>query len=109
LELTFVLIDSRGRTVFVSTEKRPCEDERGHNYRAIIKIPGRFLAPGRYSVTAILHRPNVEIYDSVADLVTFNVITNNPDHYRFGASDIGVVTVDLDWTVEKREEPLLDA
>ena len=109
LELSFILSDGHGRKVFYSTEKRPYDDDLGPHYRAIVKIPGRFLAPGSYSVMASLHNPNVEIYDCIADLVTFNVIANNPDHYRFGASDIGVVTVDLDWTVEKREEPLLDA
>ena len=70
-------------------------------YLAKIQIPARFLAPGTYLISAGLHRPNVTIYDKVNDLTTFTVVADNPDHYRFGNSDIGVVTVDLEWTVEE--------
>jgi hypothetical protein len=97
LELSFSVFDYNGRKVFFSTLKRPwINGNSSRMYLAQIQIPARFLAPGTYSISA-----NVTMYDKVTDLTTFTIVADNPDHYRFGNSDIGVVTVDLEWTVEE--------
>ncbi len=45
------------------------------------------------------------MYDNVNDMLLFTIIGDNPEHYRFlsGDGDYGVVTIDIDWTLERHE------
>jgi lipopolysaccharide transport system ATP-binding protein len=106
LELSFAVLDRHGRQVFVSSLKHRCTDSsNAESYVATAKIPGRFLAPGTYYVSVALHRPNICMYDNVNDMLLFTIIGDNPEHYRFlsGDGDYGVVTIDIDWTLERHE------
>jgi lipopolysaccharide transport system ATP-binding protein len=110
LELILIVSDHHGRRVFVSGLKLPNEKDRYAGIHvATAKIPGRLLAPGRYSVTVELSQPNVFLHDIVHDIIFFTIIGDNHEHYRFGGgnADLGVVTFDIAWTVERDKQRTL--
>ena len=106
LEVAFSVFDQGRRKVFYSSSRHPCADGMPCGvYLAKARIPARFLAPGIYSVTVGLEHPNVSVHDLVSDLIVFTVISDNPEHYRYHGADVGAVTVDIDWMVERCEPP----
>ena len=106
LEITFDVIDRHGRKVFVATSQH-ASARGGTNglFVATAGIPARLLAPGDYYVTASLHQPNVFLYDEIDGFVHFTILADAPVHYRYGSdTDFGVVTLDVDWTIEKLDD-----
>jgi lipopolysaccharide transport system ATP-binding protein len=62
-----------------------------------VPVRGNFLAPGLYSLTAGLHRPNQEIYDLREHAFNFRVDESGSDMWKYQGSNYGNILVDLEW------------
>jgi lipopolysaccharide transport system ATP-binding protein len=80
-----------GQTKRQSAELPPGE----HTF--FVPVRGNFLAPGLYSLTAGLQRPNQEIYDLREHAINFRVDESGSDMWQYHGSNYGNILVDLDW------------
>lgn len=103
LEIAFSLFDKHGRRILYSALEHPDRNGGASGpFVATAKFPGRFLAPGSYSVSASLHEPLIRFHDNIDGLLSFTIIGDKRELYRYGSNDdFGVLTIELDWTVEK--------
>ncbi len=105
LEVSFSLFDRYGSKIFYSGLSKSkngsnLDHEPGH-YVATVNIPERFLAPGIYTITAGLHRPNVEVFDRRDNVIGFSVVESGSEDYRYAGHNIGSILVCFDWSREK--------
>lgn len=70
-------------------------------YRSLIKVPGFFLTPGFYSISAGLDVPNVQIFDQRVHAVSFQVCETGSDATIYAGADLGSVLVKLSWLTQK--------
>ena len=104
-EVAFVLYDRNGSLIFFSgTAKKqalsPRDLEPGR-YVAEVVLPPKFLAPGSYTITAIIHQPNVRYLDKRDAVLSISIVDSGSDDYRYMNQDVGAILVDFDWTVTK--------
>ncbi len=59
-------------------------------YALFVKVPGAFLAPGTYSLTIAIHRPNISVLDFHEYLLSFRIEESGSPmwQYRGGYGDI---------------------
>ncbi len=104
LEVSFTVWNQHGQKVFYC----PRSISEGHVsepgvYRSDVRIPGMFLAPGTYTITAGLHIPNVKMYDYIDHRVAFRVEETGSPLYAFLGTDVGSVLVNFQWRTERLE------
>jgi hypothetical protein len=68
-------------------------------------LPARLLAPGSYTITAILHQPNVRFLDKQDAIMNFSIVESGSDDYRYLNQDLGAILVDFQWKVAKQGGP----
>lgn len=106
LEVSISVYDSSGSKVFGSSLSSSQPESFYHEpgqYVATAAVPGNFLAPGAYSITAGLHQPNIRFLDLRQQVLGFSVLETGSDEYRQGGQGLGSVLVALDWTVTRTE------
>ena len=108
LELSITLFDKNGSPLFVSslTPDGAGSDHSEGRYSASVRLPGNFLAPGRYSLSAALHRPNVQVLDARSDVLAWTVEDTGSSLTRYAGQDFGSIIVNLDWSVSGIEGPV---
>jgi lipopolysaccharide transport system ATP-binding protein len=104
-EVAFVLYDKNGSLIFFSgtSKKKPLSSrhlEPGR-YLAEVVLPAKFLAPGAYTITAIIHQPNVRFLDKLDAVLSFSIIESGSDDYRYANQDMGAILVDFEWQVTR--------
>ncbi len=63
--------------------------------KILAELPKRLLAPGNYSFLVAIHKPNVELYDEVEDVCSFNVVEDETiGHYKYSSVNQGSIIVD---------------
>lgn len=70
-------------------------------YKSIIRIPGLFLTPGFYSVSAGLDIPNTQVFDHRVHAITFQVCETGSHATIYAGADLGSVLVQLDWSTDR--------
>jgi lipopolysaccharide transport system ATP-binding protein len=66
-----------------------------HRYR--VRIPRKYLAPGRYNLIVAAHIPLQTCFDAIENCVSFDVEDLDPDAIRLRDGRWGVVTPMLEW------------
>ncbi|GIV76545.1 MAG: ABC transporter ATP-binding protein [Litorilinea sp.] len=105
LEVSFGVFNEQGVRVF--TCYKSAGDPRHQDYfapgryRSRVEIPDSFLMPGRYTITAGLHQPNVRLFDRKDHIVGFQLIDSGSHVTRFVGSDGGQVIVSFSWSTTK--------
>ena len=106
--MAFQLYDRNGSRVFYSgTSQSRTETTTKYeagSYVAEVTMPPKFLAPGTYTITAILHQPNVAFFDKQDGVIGFSIIESGSAHYKYANQDVGSILVDFDWTVAPAED-----
>ena len=70
-------------------------------YQVRISVPQHFLAPGMYSCTVAIHRPNFEILDLWPDALNFSIEEEGSDLWRYHGMPYGNILVRFPWEVSK--------
>jgi lipopolysaccharide transport system ATP-binding protein len=65
-------------------------------YEAELTVPGDYLAPGEYSVDAILLQPHVRFLDTQRQVVGFRLLHTSPRTEAMGAH-VGMVLAEFPW------------
>jgi lipopolysaccharide transport system ATP-binding protein len=68
---------------------------------ATLKIPGKFLVPGRYSFLIGLHIPKVRIFDQLNNICSFVIIDAGSEFSVYEGLDYGCVFAKCEWNVAK--------
>lgn len=106
MEVGISVHDDWGVRVFYSSNTRDdpgTSVEAAGNHMIAAQIPGRLLPPGRYYISATLHRPNMQSYDQREQVLTFDIEETGSGLHQYLGADLGYVLVDLKW--EKRISP----
>jgi len=103
LEVSFSLFNQYGSKIFYCPQSGSIhqhENEYPHGeYVGSVAIPGNFLAPGNYTISAGIHKPNIQLFDGRQHVIGFQIVECGSQHYAFSGQDIGSVLVDLPWMV----------
>jgi lipopolysaccharide transport system ATP-binding protein len=67
----------------------------------VVTVPGRFLAPGTYSLHVGLHRPNVEVFDAHDGILKFKIEEAGSEMWRFHGRQYGNILVQFPWRHEQ--------
>jgi lipopolysaccharide transport system ATP-binding protein len=107
-EVAFILYDRNGSKIFYSgTSKRNALAgpalEPGR-YVAEVTLPPKFLAPGTYAITTVIHQPNVRFLDKHDAVMNLTIIESGSDDYKYLNQDMGAILVDFDWRVSRARE-----
>jgi homopolymeric O-antigen transport system ATP-binding protein len=103
LEVGIAMFNGRMDRVFYHSHRqnrKPFSLNRDGDYVLSVKIPGMLLPPGQYSITAVLHIPQIELFDVREHILNFEVEETGSGGERFRPGDMGYVLVDLIWTEE---------
>ena len=111
LEISFSLFNQYGSKIFY------CPQSNSNNniekqivkgkYVGEVTIPGNFLTPGNYSISAGIHQPNIEVFDARKHVIAFQIVESGSNLYAFSGADMGSVLVDFQWTV--RSLPIFES
>jgi lipopolysaccharide transport system ATP-binding protein len=104
-EVAFILYDRNGSKIFYSgTSKRDALTgnalEPGR-YAAEVMIPAKFLAPGSYTISAVIHQPNVRFLDRQEAIMSFSIIEAGSGDHKYLNQNMGAVLVDFEWKVSR--------
>jgi lipopolysaccharide transport system ATP-binding protein len=77
------------------------EEQQPGDYVAHVEVPGNFLLPGMYSITAALHQPKVEMFDFRDAVLQFSIVDSGGDEFLYGTAHRGSVRADFPWKVER--------
>ncbi|MCE9590107.1 MAG: ABC transporter ATP-binding protein [Planctomycetes bacterium] len=99
LEVSIDVFDRNGAKVFYSSTRRPPTGDTFEpgRYRSRVRIPGKFLIPNHYWISAAMLVPNVRFVDQRERAVSVQIVDNGSDLHRFAGTDVGSVWVDLEW------------
>lgn len=71
-----------------------------HLLRLLVDFPCKLIAPGNYSFLIAIHKPNVEIYDIIEDLCSFQIIEDSSiGHFKYNGIKQGSIIVEPKWSV----------
>ncbi len=104
-EVAFNLYNSNSSKIFYSGTSKSKTDvniqKQPGKYVAEVRIPGGLIAPGRYSITASLHRPNITMYDRREAVISLSIVESGSDDYKYLGKDMGSILVQFDWSVNR--------
>jgi lipopolysaccharide transport system ATP-binding protein len=89
--------DQLERNIFTSQKPLNAFVTKEGNHNFLIKIPGSFLVPNKYTIIAALHIPNIELVTELIDPVHFSVEETGSDLFQHLGVDNGCVNVDCEW------------
>ena len=100
VEVTVRVSDTLGHPLFTAnisdTLGALVSLRKGQN-RFDVDLPGHFLAPGSYALTAGLHQPNVKVFHSVENAIGFEVEETGSDMWQYSGNDFGSILVRFPW------------
>ncbi|MDO3643050.1 ABC transporter ATP-binding protein [Mucilaginibacter sp. L3T2-6] len=99
-KISFTIIDHFGRVIFVTENN--LNPFLGLDKKGAINIciPNSILVPGKYTITAAIHIPNVQFIELLKDILTFKIKETGSSFYQYINADIGCVFVNCKWTHE---------
>ena len=66
-------------------------------HRLFVEIPKHFLAPGLYSLTVAIHKPNIEILDIHENILSFQIEESGSRMWQYHGMDYGSILTDFQW------------
>jgi len=63
----------------------------------LIHLPNQFLAPGDYSLTVGIHRPNIEVFDYHDHVFTFSIEESGSNMWQYRGAQYGNLLVRFPW------------
>jgi lipopolysaccharide transport system ATP-binding protein len=103
LEVSFSLFNQCGSKIFYCPQSTSIHHYKNEyppgEYVGSVEIPGNFLAPGSYTITAGIHQPNIQLFDGRQHVIGFQIVECGSQHYAFDGQDIGSVLVDFPWRI----------
>ena len=63
----------------------------------LVEFPGQFLAPGVYTLTIGIHRPNAKVFALQDHILTFEVEETGSDMWQYHGSRFGNILVRFPW------------
>lgn len=90
-------VDNMERIVF-TIEKAVAEflNKQG-KVHVRIKIPSKLLVPNKYILTCVLHVPNVQLFEGLKDIVSFEILETGSKLYLHSGTDYGCVFIECEW------------
>lgn len=64
------------------------------------RLPNSLLSPGRYSIQAALHVPNIELYDEVKDVCVFNISDDGSPYLKYNGKHQGCIVIEPGWVLQ---------
>jgi len=105
LDVAFMLFDRNGSKVFTCSLSRAegeyFTEHKPGKFIAEIPIPAKFLAPGMYFISPVIHQPNIKIYDLKNQALQFKIAETGSMNYRYAGTDVGSVLVSFDWKIQE--------
>ncbi len=91
--------NSRGQPLFSLAYSHSSNnlDWKVGKHTFLIRVPGNFLAPGGYSLSVGIHRPNVEMLAHHENLLAFKVEESGSDFWQYYGRDYGNILVRFPW------------
>jgi lipopolysaccharide transport system ATP-binding protein len=99
-EIRLVVRDSIRNVFTTDTQLMATVFTQAQNVLATVVIPAGVLRPGDYFLSLASYLPNVEIYDSLADVFSIKIVDGGSKYAASEGVDYGCVFVDCDWSVE---------
>jgi hypothetical protein len=88
LEVSFSLFNQYGSKFFYCPQSTSIRHHKNEyppgEYVGSVEIPGNFLAPGNYTITAGIHQPNIQLFDGRQHVIGFQIVECGSQHYAFG-------------------------
>src|SRR5690606_23494737 len=88
--LGIMIFDTRGKRL--TTMQLPVSEKvdagKARNFTAV--VPGGVLTPNEYLVSAALHIPNLEVFDEKQNALSFKIVDNGSEFYKY-SGDIGYI------------------
>lgn len=98
-------VDNMERIVF-TIEKAVKEliNKQGKVY-VRIRIPSKLLVPNKYILTCALHIPNLQLFEGLKDIVSFEILETGTHLYLHSGTDYGCVFIECEWSKLATVEP----
>ena len=78
----------------VDYELNRLQQTKDNIYRLSITFEDNFIAPGEYSFTAIIQKPNIEMFDFVEDICFFEILDNEKiQYYRYANENLMLASI----------------
>jgi len=91
-------VDNMERIVFtIEKEVKVLINKQGMVY-VRIKIPSKLLVPNKYMLTCALHIPNLELYEGLKDIVSFEILETGSNLFLHSGTDYGCVFIECEWS-----------
>ena len=91
-------VDNMERIVFtIEKEVKLLVNKQGMVYTRI-KIPSKLLVPNKYMLTCVLHIPNLELYEGLKDIVSFEILETGSNLFLHSGTDYGCVFIECEWS-----------
>lgn len=91
LELAMRLIDNYKRAIFTIHEKLADYADNKNEINFSVKIPKKFLTPGKYSWIVCINHPGVKIHDLHEDILPFIISETGSNFSQYNSLDYGCV------------------
>ncbi len=99
ITLGFNVYTSERTIVFTENTNIKEQDIKSSFYKVSTKIKKKFLMPQSYILNTAIHIPNVQIFDSIEDQISFEVIDTGSLFSLF-QNNLGIVNANLVWQVK---------
>lgn len=94
--LGFSINDNRGKRIVSLSLPIGDKLESGQTKEITAKMSANFLMPNDYLVSVGLHIPNVQLFDEHLNALSFQIIDNGSEFYKYGG-DVGYVFAKNEW------------
>lgn len=91
------ILDNLDRCIFTSEKKVNEISKNAGELSTLVTIPSKLLTPGEYKVSFAIHIPNVELIESIADIIYFEIIETGTNFYQYSGADYGCIFVNCQW------------
>lgn len=99
LVISIALKDRLGRKIFTSEMRLDDIKKNEESFSAKVKLPIKFLTPGKYYFTIALHLPNVRIVDYIDEACLFNITDIGSEFAIYEGLDYGCVFANCEWNI----------
>jgi len=89
LTVSFSLFNSQGLKLFYCPHTNSIPGE----YASEVTIPGMFLVPGTYYISAGIHIPNIHLFDLKEEVLRFEIVETGSQNYVLAGRDLGAIIV----------------
>lgn len=101
LFLSIAILDRNDKKIFTTEQSfNNMLSVNKINGEATVKIPQHFLLPGDYKMNVAIHIPNLQLFDNVDNVCSFNIVDNGSEFSKYIGVDIGSVFSKCEWKIK---------